>query len=114
MAMSKKDYQAIARVFNLTRSELRTGREDAGVMLRILQNKLADVLAADNPRFDRARFTEACEPAVPLCAQAMGCLCAWHAMGWSADEPCDANEGAGPQTARLAYPADSLPSGARG
>lgn len=29
---------------------------------------------------------------LPLCAQAMGCLCACHAAGMDASEPCDTSE----------------------
>jgi hypothetical protein len=41
----------------------------------------------------RAKPTKAkqAEP-LPLCVQAMGCLCAAHALGREATGPCDANE----------------------
>lgn len=32
------------------------------------------------------------ETTKPLCAQAMGCLCAGHARGLAAGEPCDTTE----------------------
>lgn len=56
MSMSKRDYQAIARAIHgveLLRYYPVT-RQDVIAAL-------ADVLAADSPRFDRARFVEACE-----------------------------------------------------
>ena len=57
--MSKKDYQAIARaLYNVKRTaeplDERTYFE--------CQEAIADVLAADNPRFDGTRFDMACEP----------------------------------------------------
>lgn len=55
MSMSKKDYQAIARAIH----EARIAPVEpvtAGIVRRI-----TDMLAADNPRFDAARFREACE-----------------------------------------------------
>jgi hypothetical protein len=33
------------------------------------------------------------DDALPLCVLAMGCLCAGHARGNPADEPCDTREG---------------------
>jgi hypothetical protein len=30
---------------------------------------------------------------LPLCVRAMGCLCAWHAVGAPVEDECDANEG---------------------
>lgn len=59
MAMSKKDYQAIAAAFY--RAGQITLREHEDETWQILRREIADVLAADNPRFDRARFIEACE-----------------------------------------------------
>jgi hypothetical protein len=58
--MSKKDYQAIARAFWEARpiSAERTGpRSDWQRAI----DTVANVMAADNPRFDRQRFTTACE-----------------------------------------------------
>lgn len=57
--MSKKDYQAIAAALY----NIRTGTEDiAGIWAldRVVQD-LAEIMAEGNPRFDRARFREACE-----------------------------------------------------
>jgi len=58
--MTKKDYQAIAGAFWRARpiSAERTG--PASDWQRAI-DALADVLAADNPRFDRATFIAACE-----------------------------------------------------
>jgi len=62
--MTKKDYQAIARaLYNVrqTSTPASAGSDGAGWALEQVQVQLAAVLAADNPRFDRARFVEACE-----------------------------------------------------
>jgi len=64
MSMPKKDYQAIARALHGARPGLDAdgihayGRE---FNWRPIVAAIADVMAADNPRFDRARFVEACE-----------------------------------------------------
>jgi len=55
--MSKKDYQAIARVFYARRSH----EEHAYTAWTALRDDLAALFAADNPRFDRRRFLNACE-----------------------------------------------------
>lgn len=56
--MTRKDYKAIAAGFA-------SNEPPAGSTLRRLQwlediNEVARVFAADNPRFDRARFFKAC------------------------------------------------------
>jgi hypothetical protein len=62
--MTKKDYQAIARAIHVVRqirpafSQRFDGQCSA---FESLMCELTDVMAADNPRFDRARFVEACE-----------------------------------------------------
>lgn len=56
--MTKKDYQALARMMWNAR---RTPLSPEEGMRREIMGKLADVLAADNPRFDRERFIRACE-----------------------------------------------------
>lgn len=62
MAMRKKDFQAIARAIHGAREDVnKNPRASAAVILTIAQNRVCDVLAASNPRFDRARFIEACE-----------------------------------------------------
>jgi hypothetical protein len=55
--MSKKDYQAIARAL-FQAKDGSYAEEDSRI--RIIGN-LADVFKADNSRFDRERFIEACE-----------------------------------------------------
>lgn len=82
MAMSKKDYQALARAINTASAEMgvREGVAQSGPpLVRAIVSHVADVLAADNPRFDRARFIEACEtgstkgmPLVPVSENAPG------------------------------------------
>ena len=57
--MSKKDCQAIARAIHEVRAE--HGDKPVCCAVQALTGRLSDVLAADNPRFDRARFIEACE-----------------------------------------------------
>jgi hypothetical protein len=66
--MSKKDYQAIARVLYCANrnvleanTEHLTPRELATWAIGNVVSRIADVLAQDSPRFDRARFIEACE-----------------------------------------------------
>ncbi len=48
---SRKHYQFLAR----TVSDLRLGAEGS-----FMAERLADELARDNPRFDKARFVKAC------------------------------------------------------
>jgi hypothetical protein len=111
--MTKKDFQAIARALYTARNfgtaqngndALNADERDAAIgMLQYVVGVVADVLAADNPRFDRETFLLACadgnvtrQPrtvkAKPLCVQAMGCYCAGHARGNKASEPCDTRE----------------------
>lgn len=56
--MTKKDYQAIARAIYGVWSGASAAH---GQTIILVRDAVADVLAADNPRFDRARFVEACE-----------------------------------------------------
>jgi hypothetical protein len=49
--MTRKDYIMIAEVF------ARSAGDD---LAKFLASNLADKLAEDNPRFDRARFLDAC------------------------------------------------------
>lgn len=54
MAMSRKDYVAIAdAIANANRGEHTVTREEVAC-------RIASVFAADNPRFDRGRFLTAC------------------------------------------------------
>jgi hypothetical protein len=54
--MTRKDYQLIAQVFANV-GEMVELSETIGADLA---RNLADALQTDNPRFDRARFLEAC------------------------------------------------------
>lgn len=54
--MTRKDYQLIAQVFANV-GEIVELSETIGADLA---RNLANALQADNPRFDRARFLEAC------------------------------------------------------
>lgn len=49
--MTRKDYQLIAEVF------ARSAGDD---LAKLIALNLADKLAEDNPRFDKARFLTAC------------------------------------------------------
>lgn len=62
--MTKRDYQAIARAIYQTREMIYrdpSHDEVRDLLLADLAERLSDVMAADNPRFDRERFIEACE-----------------------------------------------------
>lgn len=101
--MTRKDYQALARALHSVR-QFAPYEGGQPHMLSEVVREVANALAADNPRFDRATFVAACEDgnvtrqprtvhkAKPLCAQVMGCLCAKHARGAKASAPCDARE----------------------
>jgi hypothetical protein len=57
----RRHYCAIAEVIRECRSSGNlTPREAA--FGRMFKTKIGDMLAVDNPRFDRGRFEEACEP----------------------------------------------------
>lgn len=56
--MTRKHYRAIAEVIRQTADNSPTFMERARV--REIAEGLASVLAADNPRFQRSRFLEAC------------------------------------------------------
>jgi len=61
MAMSKKDYIAIAGVLNEWHQS--AGNSLAQLSIKLMAGDLANVFAADNPRFDPERFDEAvCAP----------------------------------------------------
>jgi hypothetical protein len=55
MAFQKRHYEMIARRIDKTRDEFPLSNA-----LLTLGQRLADDFAADNPRFDRARFLRAC------------------------------------------------------
>ncbi len=59
--MTKKDFQAIAREMHKMIEAARTTTATPEQTARYCAARIADVLQADNPRFDRARFIEACE-----------------------------------------------------
>lgn len=68
--MTKRDYQAIARAIHEAAQPGNPPGSDwaceifptsAEGMRQDIIGRIADVLAADNPRFDRQRFVEACE-----------------------------------------------------
>ena len=56
--MTRRDYVLLANVIN-ARLSARPDQEKAEAY-RLIANDLADALATDNPRFDRARFLTAC------------------------------------------------------
>lgn len=58
--MTKKDYIAIAKVISDERNHPASGSKAAQVTCDRLAHRFADMLASDNPRFDRARFLQAC------------------------------------------------------
>jgi len=55
--MTRKDYQLIASAINGQRQGFGRGET---VAISSLAETLADALAQDNPRFDRAKFLTAC------------------------------------------------------
>lgn len=62
MAMSKKDYVAIAREVKLSVNCAGSGASGivVRVSLKVLAEGLADMFAADTPRFNRDVFLAAC------------------------------------------------------
>lgn len=62
--LSKKHYQAIARAIHEARKDTAptnaSPQRELWIEGAIVRN-IANTLQADNPRFDRARFIEACE-----------------------------------------------------
>ena len=62
MAMSKKDYVVVAAAINeaaYTSKGLADAESRADELARVA-DMLSEVFAADNPRFDRAKFLAAC------------------------------------------------------
>jgi hypothetical protein len=57
--MSKKDYIALATVMR-ARIDFEGSSTDAADVVRAVAVDLADTLAADNPRFNRNTFLQAC------------------------------------------------------
>lgn len=63
--MTRKDYVAIAEAVMSARREItlkepHDSREDLDDGVSYAAEFIADVMARDNPRFDRARFLKAC------------------------------------------------------
>ena len=57
--MTRKDYVLIADTLANLMKDFNNGGDDT-VSLTLVSHELADVLASDNPRFDRGRFLAAC------------------------------------------------------
>ena len=57
MSMSKKDYVKVASIIHDALQE--SGTYDAWASVYEVGQRLADMFAADNPRFDRDRFYKA-------------------------------------------------------
>jgi len=53
--MTRKDYVAIAAAFKNADK-----RDDGETIAASVMENIADAMARDNPRFDRARFLKAC------------------------------------------------------
>jgi hypothetical protein len=60
--MTKEDYIAIAKAINESRDSFETwgSCDTAKLASAVVAKNIADVLAQDNPHFDRARFLQAC------------------------------------------------------
>ena len=57
--MTKKDYVMIAEIFKLNRKDFIEG-EDGYSLIGIMAHQIANALQADNPRFNRELFLNAC------------------------------------------------------
>ena len=57
--MTRKDYVMISSILKGMQKQFKEG-EEGNTLLWILAQQFANELQADNPRFDRARFLEAC------------------------------------------------------
>ena len=60
--MTRKDYIKIAEILNKARENGKESHafEPVGLMTHFIACQMADMLLADNPRFDRSRFLKAC------------------------------------------------------
>jgi len=60
--MTRKDYEATARVIrrNLERAHNYGAQVREVLAVQDIAQEMADIFASDNPRFDRAKFLEAC------------------------------------------------------
>lgn len=59
--MSRKDYEAFAAVFRSTFPRNNKSAKEWNVIARLMRDT-ASIFAADNPRFNRKRFYNACTP----------------------------------------------------
>lgn len=60
--MTKKDYIKIAgAISKVSDSYAHNGNASPQAVIYVAANMLADTLASDNARFDRARFLKACK-----------------------------------------------------
>jgi len=57
--MTRKDYVMIAEILKFNQKDFIEG-EDGFALIGILAHQFANRLQEDNPRFDRARFLNAC------------------------------------------------------
>lgn len=57
--MTRKDYEAVADILRQAGNDAMGGYTAQGVVVQITQ-QFAELARADNPRFDRARFMDAC------------------------------------------------------
>lgn len=72
--MTRKDYIALARVVVASEATLADlPRGFGSVAAQVFASKLAELCAADNPRFDRARFFEACYQSDPYASRCDEC-----------------------------------------
>ena len=58
--MTKKDYELVARAFRIVKGSIKVTEYDAETALDLASIVLADSLEKTNPRFNRAKFLEAC------------------------------------------------------
>ena len=59
--MSKRDYQAIAAILYRVKTQETDQGSEARSVVHMIVDELADYFPANNPRFNRGRFIEACE-----------------------------------------------------
>ncbi len=57
---TKEHYNAIAKIISLSLLQDACGQEMAKVCYRRLAKRFMDTFAKENPRFDKAKFTKAC------------------------------------------------------
>ena len=61
-AMTRKDYVKFAEMLARVRLQAQDKHVEFNYGINRMQVEIADIFASDNPRFDRERFYEACEP----------------------------------------------------